>query len=81
MLDALVSGTTDANVLAELAKGRLRAKIPALREALVGRFEDEHALSSGRSSRTSTSSTRRSTVCLARSRSRSALSRHSVICR
>ena len=44
MLDALVSGTTDPNVLAELARGKLRAKIPALREALVGRFHDEHAL-------------------------------------
>lgn len=44
MLDALVSGTTDPEVLAELAKGKLRKKIPALREALVGRFEDEHAL-------------------------------------
>lgn len=44
MLDALVSGTTDATVLAELAKGRLRVKIPALREALEGRFEAHHAL-------------------------------------
>ena len=44
MLDALVSGTTDPEVLAELVKGKLRKKIPALREALVGRFEDEHAL-------------------------------------
>src|ERR1700737_4622014 len=44
MLDALVSGTTDPTVLADLAKGRLRVKIPALREALVGRFQDEHAL-------------------------------------
>ncbi len=44
MLDALVSGTTDPNVLADLARGRLRTKIPALREALVGRFADEHAL-------------------------------------
>jgi transposase len=44
MLDALVSGTTDPEVLAELAKGKLRKKIPALREALVGRFQDEHAL-------------------------------------
>lgn len=44
MLDALVSGTTDANVLADLARGQLRKKIPALREALVGRFTDEHAL-------------------------------------
>ena len=35
MLDALVSGTTDPNVLAELARGQLRKKIPALREALA----------------------------------------------
>jgi transposase len=44
MLDALVAGTTDAQVLADLAKGKLRQKLPALREALQGRFEDHHAL-------------------------------------
>ncbi len=44
MLDALVGGTTDPQVLAELAKGKLRAKIPALREALVGYFDAQHAL-------------------------------------
>jgi transposase len=44
MLDALVAGTTDPEVLAELALGRLRAKIPALKEALVGRFDAQHAL-------------------------------------
>ena len=44
MLDALVAGTTDAEILADLAKGRMRAKIPALREALQGRFEAHHAL-------------------------------------
>ena len=44
MLEALMSGTTDATVLAELAKGRLRAKIPALQEALEGRFDRLHAL-------------------------------------
>jgi len=44
MLDALVAGTTDPELLAELAKGKLRAKIPALREALVGRFDRQHAL-------------------------------------
>ena len=44
MLDALVAGTTDPEVLAELAKGKLRAKIPALKEALVGRFDRQHAL-------------------------------------
>ena len=31
-------------MLAELARGHLRKKIPALKEALVGRFEAEHAL-------------------------------------
>jgi len=44
MLDALVGGTTDPEVLAELALGKLRKKIPALREALQGRFEALHAL-------------------------------------
>jgi transposase len=44
MLDALVAGTTDPTVLADLARGLLRKKIPALREALEGRFADEHAL-------------------------------------
>jgi transposase len=44
MLDALVAGTTDPEVLADLAKGRLRAKIPALREALEGRFDQLHAV-------------------------------------
>jgi transposase len=44
MLDALVSGTTNPTVLADLARGQLRKKIPALREALVGRFDTEHAL-------------------------------------
>jgi transposase len=44
MLDALVSGTRDPELLAELAQGKLRKKIPALREALVGRFADHHAL-------------------------------------
>ena len=44
MLGALVAGTTDPQVLADLAQGKLRAKIPALREALQGRFEPHHAL-------------------------------------
>ncbi len=43
MLEALVAGTTDPEVLAELAKGRLRAKLPALRQALAGRFRGHHA--------------------------------------
>ena len=44
LLAALVEGTTDPQLLAELAKGRLRAKLPALREALEGRFDRRHAL-------------------------------------
>src|SRR5881409_3533478 len=43
MLEALVRGTSDPEVLAELARGRLRAKIPALRQALRGRFRPHHA--------------------------------------
>ena len=31
-------------MLAELAKGKLRKKMPALREALEGRFDAEHGL-------------------------------------
>ncbi|MGC5021443.1 IS110 family transposase [Micromonospora sp. DT47] len=44
MLSALIGGERDPEVLAELAKGVLRRKIPALRQALHGRFTDHHAL-------------------------------------
>jgi transposase len=44
MLAALVAGERDPDVLAELAKGVLRRKIPALRQALRGRFTEHHAL-------------------------------------
>ena len=44
MLDALVAGTTDAEILAELARGKLRKKLPELREALDGRIEKHHRL-------------------------------------
>jgi transposase len=43
MLEALVRGTTDPEVLADLARGKLRAKLPALRQALTGRFRAHHA--------------------------------------
>lgn len=39
MLDALVAGQTESDVLAELAVGQLRKKLPALRQALEGRVE------------------------------------------
>ena len=42
MLEALVDGQRDPAVLADLAKRRLRAKIPALTEALTGFFSDHH---------------------------------------
>jgi hypothetical protein len=38
MLEALVHGTTDPARLAELARGKLRKKVPALQPALAGRF-------------------------------------------
>jgi transposase len=44
MLQALTQGTHDPQVLADLAKGQLRKKLPALREALEGRFGAHHAL-------------------------------------
>jgi hypothetical protein len=44
MLEALVAGTTDPEVLAELARGQLRKKLPALREALQGRIARHHRL-------------------------------------
>ena len=44
MIDALIDGERDTTVLAEMAKGRLRAKIPQLQDALAGRFNEHHAL-------------------------------------
>jgi transposase len=43
MIDALIAGEGDPEALAELARGRLRAKLPALRQALEGRFSTHHA--------------------------------------
>lgn len=42
MLEALIAGETDAHQLADLAKGRLRSKIPELEEALVGHTRPHH---------------------------------------
>ena len=38
ILERLVAGSTDVATMADLAKGRLREKIPELEKALVGRF-------------------------------------------
>jgi transposase len=43
MLEALIAGQRDPAVLADLAQRRMRSKIPALTEALTGRFNDHHA--------------------------------------
>jgi transposase len=43
MLAALITGEDDPRVLADLAKGKMRRKIPALTEALTGHFNAEHA--------------------------------------
>jgi transposase len=43
MLEALIAGQRDPGELAELAKRRLRSKIPELTEALTGRFGEHHA--------------------------------------
>lgn len=43
MLRALLAGERDPKVLADMAKRRLRSKIPDLERALTGRFDDHHA--------------------------------------
>ncbi|MGY1829050.1 IS110 family transposase [Geodermatophilus sp. SYSU D01180] len=43
MLGALIAGERDPAVLAELARTRMRQKIPALTEALTGHFDAGHA--------------------------------------
>ena len=42
MLAALVGGADDPRALADLARGRLRAKLPQLERALAGRFGAHH---------------------------------------
>jgi transposase len=44
MLNALVAGETDPAVLAQLARRQMRKKIPLLREALAGHFDEHHRL-------------------------------------
>jgi transposase len=44
MLSALVDGQRDPMVMADLARTKLRRKIPDLVEALTGHFDDHHAL-------------------------------------
>jgi transposase len=45
MIEALIAGERDTEVLAELAQARLRKKIPQLRQALASaRFREHHAM-------------------------------------
>lgn len=44
MLEAIIAGEQEPETLAELAKGRLRAKIPELERALSGRIRASHRL-------------------------------------
>ncbi len=44
MIEALIDGERRPEVLAELARGRMRVKIPDLTLALEGRFDAHHAL-------------------------------------
>lgn len=43
MMAALIAGERDPKVLADLARTRMRVKIPQLREAFTGHFDDHHA--------------------------------------
>jgi transposase len=42
MLAALIAGERDPKVLAQLARGRMRAKLSVLQEAFTGHFSDHH---------------------------------------
>jgi transposase len=44
MIEALIAGERDPEVLAQLAKSRLRSKIPELIGALDSRFDEHHAV-------------------------------------
>lgn len=44
MLEALIAGERDPRRLADMALTRMRPKIPELRRAMAGRFDDHHAV-------------------------------------
>lgn len=44
MVEAMIAGERDPSVLAEMARGRMRTKIPQLSEALAGRFAAHHGV-------------------------------------
>ncbi len=44
MIEALIAGERDPDLLADMALTRMRPKIPELRKALLGRFDAHHAV-------------------------------------
>jgi len=44
MLTAMINGETDPLVIADLAKGKMRGKIPDLAQSVTGHFGTHHAL-------------------------------------
>jgi hypothetical protein len=44
MVEALIDGHRDPEMLAGLAKGKMRSKIDALAQALAGNFDAHHAV-------------------------------------
>lgn len=47
MMAALIAGQRDPQVLADMARGRMRSKTDRLVEAFIGRFDDHHGGWSG----------------------------------
>jgi transposase len=43
ILEAMIAGQRDPAALANMAHGRMRTKLPQLRQALTGHFEEHHA--------------------------------------
>jgi hypothetical protein len=63
MIRGLIDGERRGEVLAELARGRMRSKVADLPQALEGRFDDHHALNpSGSSPGSKLSATRSSST-------------------
>jgi transposase len=65
---ALIAGERDPKVLAEMARTRMRAKIPQLVEAFAGHFDDHHRFLLARCWPASTGSTPTSRCSTPRSR-------------
>jgi transposase len=80
MLDALVAGETDPDVLAQLARRQMRKKIPPCAKRWWATSTSTTASGLARFSPTSTSSTSTSSACRRRSRSSCALSRRRLNC-